>query len=171
MQQLVSETIRPVVLSDRAARQLARINHARHDHTGRHGCQASTAELETRTGLSSGQIDSLTAASRLPRHLNEPIPGAGDSTLGDQLADAHAEDAYDRVLQQLAAETVPRLLSELDDRENVIVKARFGVDGSEQTLQQLAGTLGVSAERVRQLEVRAMDKLRAIADSRRQVPR
>ncbi|MDX6596115.1 MAG: polymerase primary sigma factor [Gaiellales bacterium] len=165
MQQLVSEMIRPVVLSDRAARQLARINHARRDHAVRHGGQATTSALESETGLSAGQIDSLTAASLMPRHLNEPVPGAGDSTLGDQLADARAEDPYDRVLQRLAAETVPGLLAELDDRERVIVRGRFGVDGAEKTLQDLAGALGVSAERVRQLEARAIDKLRVLADS------
>jgi RNA polymerase sigma factor (sigma-70 family) len=165
MQQLVSEMIRPVVLSDRAVRQLAQINHARRDHAGRHGSQANTAAVEARTGLSAGQIDSLTAASRMPRRLNEPLREAEETTLGDQLADSSAEDAYDRVLQQLAAKTVPLLLASLDERERAIVRARYGVDGAEQTLQELGRALGVSAERVRQLEARAMGKLRALADS------
>ena len=165
MQQHVSEMIRPVVLSDRAARQLARINHARRHHASRHGYPASTSVLATQTGLSAGQIDSLTAASRMPRHLNEPVPGAGDSTLGDQLADARAEDPYDRVVQRVTAETVPQLLEELDDRERVIVRGRFGVDCSAKTLEELAGALGVSAERVSQSRRRAIDKLRVLADS------
>ena len=65
----------------------------------------------------------------------------------------------------MTAETVPQLLEELDDRERVIVRGRFGVDCSAKTLEELAGALGVSAERVRQLETRAIDKLRVLADS------
>jgi RNA polymerase sigma factor (sigma-70 family) len=165
MQQLVSEMIRPVVLSDRAVRQLARINHARRHQAGLHGCQESTASLQRQTGLKAGQIDSLTAAGRIPRRLNEPLTGVDGSTLGDQLADARAEDAYDRVIQRMAAETVPRLLAALDDRERVVVRARFGVGGVEQTLREVGCTLGVSAERVRQLEAGALDKLRALVDT------
>jgi RNA polymerase primary sigma factor len=164
MQQLVSEMIRPVVLSDRAVRQLAHVNHARRSHMGQHGCQASTSALEAKTGLSAGQIDSLTAAGRTPRQLNEPVRGSEGATLGSQLADESAEDAYDRVIQRLAAETVPTLLEALDERERAVVTARFGVDGAQQTLRELGCSLGVSAERVRQLEARAIDKLRTLAD-------
>jgi RNA polymerase primary sigma factor len=65
-------------------------------------------------------------------------------------------------------ETVQRMLSRLDDRERRIISSRFGLDGAmEQTLEQLGRELGITKERVRQLESRAQDKLRKIADERR----
>jgi RNA polymerase primary sigma factor len=165
MQRLVSEMVGPVVLSDRALRQLARINHARRTHAIRHGCQASTSALAAGTGLGADQIKNLTAATRKPRGLSEPLGESDGTTLGDQLADAHAEDAYDRVLQRVAAETVPQLLKTLDDRERTLVEGRFGFAGPEQTLSELGGALGVSTERARQIEARALGKLRALAEA------
>ena len=53
------------------------------------------------------------------------------------------------------------LLAGLSDRERMVVRARYGLDGEEQTLRQLADRLGVSAERVRQIEQRALGKLAA----------
>lgn len=55
------------------------------------------------------------------------------------------------------------LTAELADRERVVLWARFGVDGPEQTLRQIAGSLGLSAERVREIEERALAKLREAA--------
>jgi DNA-directed RNA polymerase sigma subunit (sigma70/sigma32) len=52
----------------------------------------------------------------------------------------------------------------LDERERMIMRARFGLDGPERTLRELALVLGVSAERVRQIEGRALDKLREAVD-------
>jgi RNA polymerase sigma factor (sigma-70 family) len=52
------------------------------------------------------------------------------------------------------------LLQQLDGRERMIVRARFGLDGPKRTLRELALALGVSSERVRQIEGRALDKLR-----------
>jgi hypothetical protein len=58
---------------------------------------------------------------------------------------------------------LPRLLEELSDRETAIVRARYGLDGSEHTLSDLARRLGVSAERVRQIEQGALEKMRVLA--------
>jgi RNA polymerase sigma factor (sigma-70 family) len=57
-------------------------------------------------------------------------------------------------------EALPELLEHLDDRERTIVSRRFGLEGPEQTLRELAEAFGISAERVRQVEQRALTKLR-----------
>jgi RNA polymerase primary sigma factor len=163
MQQLVSELTRPVVLSDRAVRQLARVKDARRVHLQAHGTEPTASELAERTGLDRSQVENLVAAERVPRPLDEPIrgeePGAG--TFGDLVTDPRAEEAYEGVPRRLAAKGLRSDLGELSDRERTIVRGRYGFDGPEQTLRELGGRLGVSAERVRQIEQRALDKLRA----------
>src|SRR3954447_7246358 len=101
---------------------------------------------------------------RCPRALEEVLRGTEDAggTLGDRLADPVAEDDYERVSAP-DRNRVRALLKALDARERMIVKARFGLDGPERTLRQLGVTLGVSAERVRQVERDALDKLREAA--------
>jgi RNA polymerase primary sigma factor len=164
MQQLVSELTRPVVLSDRALRQLARINDARRRHLQAQFREPTTAELADATGLRVRQIDDLTAAERRPRGLDEPVVGDEGSwgTFGDLIADPRAEEAYEGVPLHLAMADLPQMLAALTDREREVVRGRYGLDGGERTLRELGDQLGVSAERVRQIELRALDKMRAL---------
>jgi RNA polymerase sigma factor (sigma-70 family) len=165
MQRLMSELTRPVVLSDRASRQLAAINHARRDQLGHGAVTATSNALAAATGLDGDQIANLVAASRRPQALDEPIGSADGSSLtfGEQLPDASATEAYERVDQQLAIDHLPELLACLDAREAGIVRAHFGLDGDAKTLREVGVALGISDERVRQLEQRALDKLHDIA--------
>lgn len=165
MQQLVSEMTRPVVLSDRALRQLARVKDAHREHMQENGREPTCGELADHTGLRREQVENLIAAERKPRALDEPVGGEDDGvgTFGELLADPRAEEAYDRVPRQLEAARLPDLLDGLSDRERAIVRARYGLDGPERTLRELATGLGVSAERVRQIEQEALGKLREAA--------
>ena len=165
MQQLVSELMRPVVLSDRAVRQLARIKRARARLAQANGREPSVAELSAATGLSRDQIGQLIAAERRPRGLEEPIDGDQGATarFGDLIVDPPAEDAFDVVTWRAHLEQLPRLLAALSDRERTIVRGHYGLDGPARTLRELASTLGVSAERVRQIEQVAFEKLRDAA--------
>jgi RNA polymerase sigma factor (sigma-70 family) len=163
MQQLVSELGRPVVLSDRALRQLARLRDARCQHLQLCGRDPTSRELATRTGLAPTQVENLIVAERCPRGLEEPVhrdEGVVGS-FGDLLADPTAEEQYDKVSRRLEVEALPELLERLDDRERTIVCRRFGLNGPEQTLRELGEDFGISAERVRQVEQRALGKLRA----------
>jgi RNA polymerase primary sigma factor len=166
MQQLVSELTRPVVLSDRAVRHLAHIKDAHRHLVQCNGKEPTVDELAARTGLQRVQVENLIAAERMPRPLEEPIGGDQSAgTFGELLADPRAEDAYDRVPRRMVVESLKGVLGGLTERERLILRGRFGFDGPEQTLRELGLTLGVSAERVRQIEQRALDKLRAVADS------
>jgi RNA polymerase sigma factor (sigma-70 family) len=162
MQQLVSELTRPIVLSDRALRQLARLKDGRREHLLAHGREPSSAELANLTGFPRKHVESLLAVERVPRALDEPI-GDGedlDRTFGDLLPDPAAEDGYDRVDRLLELGALPGLPSVLCEREQNVLRARYGLDGAPQTLREVAAGLGLSAERVRQIEEKALDKLR-----------
>jgi RNA polymerase sigma factor (sigma-70 family) len=166
MQQLVSELTWPVVLSDRALRQLARVKDAQRLFAQDHGREPSPAELAQKTGMPKEHLGYLLAAERTPRALDEPVGAsqAGSSSLGDLLADPSAEDPLERVPRRHAASLLDEVLVTLSPRERAVLSRRYGLDGSEQTLREIAGTLGVSAERVRQIEQGALEKLRETCD-------
>jgi RNA polymerase sigma factor (sigma-70 family) len=142
MQQLVSELTRPVVLSDRAVRQLARVKDAELEFQRANGRDATTRDLATLTGIEPRQVDNLIAAGRRPRGLQEPVQAGSDSvgTFADLLADPASQDPYDRVPRKVAAESVPAMLDALDERERIIVRARYGLDCPEQTDRSARGS-------------------------------
>lgn len=167
MQQLVAELTRPVVLSDRALRHLARLKQAHRDALQHSGREPSRAELASRTGLALEQVDDLLATERAPRSLQEPVPGADDDIgrFGELLADPLAEDEYEQVLAAVEAQELHALLAGLTDRERDVLRARYGGDGGgELSLRTVGDRLGLSGERVRQIERRALNKLGAAAN-------
>ena len=166
MQQLVSELARPIVLSDRALRKLARIRDARRELLQRERREPTSSDIAGATGLPREEVQRLIAAERNPRALEEPVGGDHDTgtTLGELLEDPRAAEAVDRVPISVDVEQLPRMLAVLNERERKIIAARFGLDGCERTLRDLGEDLGVSAERVRQVEEVSLGKLRAALD-------
>jgi RNA polymerase sigma factor (sigma-70 family) len=162
MQQLVSELGRPIVMSDRALRKVARIKDAQREYLQRHGREPSPAVIAAAIGLPRAQVESLMAAERSPRSLEEPVGGDHDGgvTLGELLDDPRASEAFDRVPRAIELEQLPGVLAVLDERERMIICARFGLQGRESTLGELGEQLGISAERVRQIEAASLAKLR-----------
>lgn len=173
MQQLVSELGRPIVMSDRALRKIARIKDARRAHLQRHGHEPTLSELAEAIGLPPEHVASLMAAERSPRGLEEPVGGDHDAgiTLGEMLDDPSASEAFDHISVELEVEQLPRVLSVLNERERTIIGARFGLDGPTSTLRELGERLGVSAERVRQIEEASLGKLRETWAQRNAPPR
>jgi RNA polymerase sigma factor (sigma-70 family) len=162
MQQLVARQTRPTVLSDRALRGLARLKEARRGHLQAHGCDPSTNELVEATGLPREQIDSLLVVERAPRALDEPFAGEdGPATLADLLADPVAEEEYDKVEERLEIERVRDLTDGLGKRERTILYEHYGVGRPARTLREIGEDIGVSAERVRQIEEQTLEKVRA----------
>jgi RNA polymerase sigma factor (sigma-70 family) len=165
MQQLISEVARPTVLSDRAQRGLARIREARRAHVQAEGREPSPSELAALAGLSLEQLESLLAAERTPQPL-EARSGHDDvpSGVGETLADPAAEEEYERVMTRLEIETIRDLTKTLDAREREILYLHYGLEGAPpQTLRAIGKTIGISAERVRQIEEQTLEKLRRSA--------
>ncbi|HKP91670.1 MAG TPA: sigma-70 family RNA polymerase sigma factor [Thermoleophilaceae bacterium] len=166
MQQLVAEVRRPVVLSDRALRQLARVKDARRVHVQSEGMEPSNVQLAERTGLAVDQVQRLLAIDRSPRGVEETLGNGSDDrgrTIGDTFADPAGEDEYERVISRVASDQVSELPESLSAREREILGARYGIGCDTQTLREIADGLALSAERVRQIEERALAKLRDAA--------
>jgi RNA polymerase primary sigma factor len=165
MQQLVAEMTRPVVLSDRALRRLARVKDARREHLQAQGGEPDLADLVAATGFTREQVESLLAVERTPRGLEETLMGEDGpgGTLGDLVADPVSEDEYDRVVDNMETRELRDLADDLVEREREIVFSHYGFGRPAQTLREIADGMDLSVERVRQLEERALGQLREAA--------
>ena len=162
MQELIAEVARPMALSDHAVRGLARINAARRDHLQASGAEPTKEELATATGFTRAQLDSLLAIERPPRSFEEPL-GAEEgtmATLGETVADPGAEQEYQQVLDGMEIEAVGNLAHRLDERERRVLRSHYGLGRTAQTLSEIGSDLGLTAERIRQIEKEALEKLR-----------
>ena len=161
MQELVAELTRPVALSDHAVRGLARVKAARSEHVQTHGAEPTSAQLAAATGFTRTQLDDLLAIDRPPQSFEEPVGNGG--TLADIVADPTSETEYEHVLDRLEMQGVQALADRLDERERAVLAGHYGLGRPPQTLSSLGAGLGLTAERVRQIEAKALEKLRQAA--------
>jgi RNA polymerase sigma factor (sigma-70 family) len=150
MQQLVAELARPVVLSDRAARELAQISQARRGDLESHGREPTTSQLATATAIERSRVERLVVAGR----------SGGSLSWHDAVADPDGENPIERIDAQVAAEQIEDLLAELPDRDRAVIHARYGIGMATSTLRQIGARLGLTSEAVRQIELRALTRLR-----------
>ncbi len=132
------------------------------------GHEPSLEQLASTIGLSPGKLSSLIQASREMLSLDVTLDGR-TNTLGTLLGDDGASDPERLVFSEERKQELHRILSELNDREQRVMQARYNLgEGDEQTLQEdLAEELQLSRERVRQIEIQALRKLRALAQRRK----
>jgi RNA polymerase sigma factor (sigma-70 family) len=158
-----SRTIRlPLHVEDR----LLLVHGTRAELETKLGRQVTRTELAAALELPEGQIEEVIRHVERPLSLSEPLGEDSSAELGDLVHDRTQPSPSDRALAALLPNEIHVLLEALDDRERLIVTARFGLDGSEpQTLDEIGGRLRLSRERIRQIEVRAMSKLRHPANS------
>jgi RNA polymerase primary sigma factor len=161
MQELVAELAGPVALSDRAVRRLALIRAARRDHVQARGTEPTDEELSDATGFTLEQLKSLRATERRPRGMEERLSADGDATttVGETIVDPAAEQAYEQVLDELEFRVLRDLTDELEERERLVIRAHYGLGEPAQTLTQVGAGLGLTAERARQIELGALNKL------------
>jgi RNA polymerase sigma factor (sigma-70 family) len=96
--------------------------------------------------------------------LDTPVGDDGDTNLGDLVADSDAPSPEDVVLAALERQRIEGLLNHLDDRSAGIMRARYGLeDGREHSLTEVATRFSLSRERIRQLEIQALGRLRELA--------
>jgi RNA polymerase sigma factor (sigma-70 family) len=165
MQQLVAELTGPVVLSDRANRSLVQMKRARSAFVQANRREPSDSELAETTRMPLEQVQHLMAFERAPSSLEARLPRDEEmeTTFAERLADPAGEEDYERVVDLVGGEHLQDLAADLDERERRIVFAHHGIDCLQRTLREIGGEFDLSVERVRQLEERALGKLRQAA--------
>jgi RNA polymerase primary sigma factor len=126
------------------------------------GRDPTTEEVADAVGVEVERLLELQRQAQNPSSLDAPVGEDAGASLGDLLRDENADQPVDVASASLLADDLRVALEGLSDRESAILRNRFGLDGTApRTLESIAGDLGLTRERVRQLEVRALAKLRA----------
>jgi len=154
-----SRTIRlPVHLSER----LATVRKVSLELSHKLGAMPSRREIAQAIDIPLEELDDLLRQALTTSSLDAPVNAEeGRSFLGDLIADGSAEEPLERVERGLHQEQLERWLSQLSDQERQVLALRFGLDGHDRhTLAEIGRQLEVSRERVRQVELKALRKLR-----------
>ena len=153
----------PVHLGDKMSK-MRRVALRMSDELGR---EPTDDELSVEIGIASEKVSELRGAGIRPASLNAPISDDGLTELGESVADEEARTPFELLRDKDLRSKVDDLLQELSGREKKIIAQRFGFGGGERkTLQEVGDRLGVSRERIRQLESVALVKLRRALSQR-----
>ena len=118
-------------------------------------------EIATNVQIEPDRVRDLLRISMDPLSLDSPVGEEDESNLGDFIEDATADGPADIATRLMLSEAVGDVLNELSEREQEIVRLRFGLDGGQaKTLEEVGKEFGVTRERIRQIEAKTLAKLR-----------
>ncbi len=127
----------------------------------RRGEEAAPAEIARRVGVSVARVEQVLSMVQEPASLDLPVGEDGDATLGDLIKAPDAIDPHTAAEASALTDVVSEALAELTPREQRILRMRFGIGGEgDHTLEEVGKVFGVTRERIRQIEAKALQKLR-----------
>ena len=148
-----------------AIRRLLRI---RRDLVQEYGRDPTLEEISNKTELSIEKIGEILKSAQFPVSLETPIGDEGDTQLSDFIEDQDSVTPPDAASKHFLEEKIDEVLSELTPREQRILTLRFGLqDGRSRTLEEVGHEFNVTRERIRQIEAKAIRKLRHPSRSRK----
>lgn len=140
---------------------IGRITRVREDLVNRLGRVPTRLEVAREAGITEKKLALLIRSIPQPVSLDAVVGDDGDTSLGDFLPASEETSPTERLLRYLAREEIARALDVLTDREREVIVLRFGLDSSEpRTLEETGRELRITRERARQIEAKALEKLR-----------
>jgi RNA polymerase sigma factor (sigma-70 family) len=157
----IANTGRTIRLPVHAGDTLARVQKARVRLELANGRPPTSRELAADVELPEDKVVEALRFAAEPLSLSEPLREDGDAELGDLVEDSGAESPDESAAHAMLPAEVLRLLAPLDERERQILTLRFGLDrGEPRTLEEVGRHFHLTRERIRQIEARAISKLR-----------
>ena len=140
---------------------LSKISKARAELLQTLGHEPTEEEIGAATGLTAEKVAMYLAASKNPLSIDKPVAEDDDVDMTDIVPDLNQETPEEKVRRDATKQAINDILGTLSDREKLVVQMRFGLeDGTGHTLDEIGKVLGVTRERARQIEAKAMQKLR-----------
>jgi len=153
-----SRTIRVPVHMIETVRELNRI---KREYIQAHGAAPTLEDLSQLTGMSIDKIKKVESVSQYTASLERPIGEEDEDTLGDFIEDPSSPSPTKETFRMFLREQLARALDQLDEREREIIKLRYGLeDGHPRTLKDVSLKFNITRERVRQIEIKAIEKLK-----------
>ena len=157
----IANTGRTIRLPVHAGDTLSRIQKARSSLELSLGRPATLAELSANVEMPEDKVTEALRFAGEPLSLSSPLREDGDAELGDLVPDLGADSPFEVAATSLLSGEIARLMAPLDERESEILRLRFGLDrGEPRTLEEVGEHFNLTRERIRQIEARAMSKLR-----------
>jgi len=153
-----SRTIRVPVHMIETVRELNRV---KREYIQSHGSAPTLENLSELTGMSIDKIKKVESVSQYTASLERPIGDEDEDTLGDFIEDPSSPSPTKETFRMFLREQLSRALDQLDEREREILKLRYGLeDGHPRTLKDVSLKFNITRERVRQIEIKAIEKLK-----------
>ena len=157
----IANTGRTIRLPVHAGDLLGRLRRVRVRMENELGRPATVVELSVELDLPEDKVAEAMRFAADPLSLSEPLREDGEAELGDLIEDAGALSPFDAAAAMLLPEQIDAMLALLDDRERDILRMRYGLDrGESRTLEEVGAHFHLTRERIRQIEARAISKLR-----------
>jgi RNA polymerase primary sigma factor len=164
----IADNARTIRVPVHMVEQINRLVRATHRLAQEYGREPTFEEIGNELEVSPEKVREIIKISQRPMSLEMPIGEEEDSHLSDFVEDRSSMPPADAAFRQLLKEQIEEVLSTLHGRESRILKMRFGLeDGRARTLEEVGNEFGVTRERIRQIEAKALRKLRHPSRSRK----
>jgi RNA polymerase primary sigma factor len=152
---------RPLRLPAKITNTLHRVGKTIAKKTSELKRRPSIQEIAREVGVGADELSTMMEVAGEPASLSQPIDDEGDVVLGDVLEQTTVPSVEDTITLKFLKEHVGEALERLDENEQKVLKMRFGLDnGVPHTLKEIGTHMNLSRERIRQIEAKALDKLR-----------
>ena len=157
----ISDTGRTIRVPIYVSEHASKVSKARNEYISKNANEPTPKQLSSMTGISVNKVIEALALIQDPISINREIGDDKEGEVGDLIPDKNALSPIEEVMKSSLTEGVNDMLSILSDREKKIIVYRFGLDGDKaRTLEEVGVLLGITRERVRQIEAKAVNKLR-----------
>ena len=157
----IAEQARVIRIPSHMITTLSKMFQAEQQFLQEHGHEPDSEELAAKLEMPKERVRSLKRMAQQPVSLQAPISPGNDFVLGDTLTEESSEDPVQNVAYSMLKEKISEVFSSLNERERQVLRMRFGLHGEKvRTLEELGEVFNVSRERIRQIELKALEKLR-----------